>query len=268
MTAHVQAANRNEVTSPVFLLVRAMLLEAIRRREFYALLLLMGLFLIGAILVQVVGIENPATGTFVLNLGMTLAFGLGHIMALLTAIRAIPEEIENRTIYPLLAKPLTRLQFFVGKWVAATLAGVVTTFVLFLMGWVPVPKLESYDSVLLSQALVLQLVSLGMISALGLLFSLFLPKAVNLIILLILCFPGSKLVSMLKVRVGKLIGKELANWLFGYIPDFHLVNLVTAYTDGLPALTPTQFFLRVLYGVVIIATALTVGATLFVRRNM
>ncbi|MCX7964701.1 MAG: ABC transporter permease [Candidatus Sumerlaea chitinivorans] len=268
MTVHVHAGNREVETSPVLLLVRAMLLEAIRRREFYALLLLMGLFLIGAILVQVVGIENPATGTFVLNLGMTLAFGLGHVMALLTAIRALPDEIENRTIYPLLAKPITRLQLFVGKWLAATLAGAVTTFVLFLMGWVPVPKLETYDPVMLAQALMLQFVSLGMISALGLFFSLFLPKAVNLIVLLLLCFPGSKLVNMLTARMGRVIGRDTANWLFGYIPDFQLLNLVTAYTDGLPALSPTQFFLRLFYGAVIIATALTVGTTLFVRRNV
>ena len=109
--------------APVPFVVRACLLEAVRRREFYVLFLFMGLFVAGIVVASIVKVENAATATFLLNLGMTLAFGLAKLATLLAAARQVPDDTENGTIYPLLAKPLGRGEYLVGKAFGALLPG-------------------------------------------------------------------------------------------------------------------------------------------------
>ena len=78
------------------------------------------------------------------------------LLTLFLAARQIPDEIEHRTIYPLLARPLSRDVYILGKWVACTLVGLAVFAALFVLGWLPVPKMEPYSGALLGQVIALQ----------------------------------------------------------------------------------------------------------------
>jgi ABC-type transport system involved in multi-copper enzyme maturation permease subunit len=251
-----------------WLVARAVLLEGIRRREFYVLVLFMGLFLMGAIVVRIVKIENPATATFLLNLGLTLAFTFAKIITVLTAARQFPDEVEKHTLYPLLAKPLGRGEYLLGKWAASVITGLVTLIVLFLMAWLPVPRMEEYSDGTWAQMLLFEVLSLGMLGALAILFSLLMPKALNIVVLAILVLAGGRMIALLRSHFLGSAMHEMVQWITGYIPDFTRLDLLTRYTDGLPPLGPTDMMLRVVYAIAFTAFPLTLAVWLIQRRPL
>ena len=122
------------------ILVRGVLIELVRRKDIYVLLMLMGLWAIGVISVGMVGIENTATAAFLLNMGLMLVHLAAHTLTLLLAVRQIPDEIENRTLQPVLARPVDRSTFLLGKWAACTLCGLICAGIFFPLAWLPAPK--------------------------------------------------------------------------------------------------------------------------------
>ena len=129
--------NRSEVSflSASWLIGRGVGYELLRRKDFFVLLILMGLFLMGVWLTHLVGIDNKATATFLYNLGLMFAYACSHLMVLLVGFRQIPEEIERRTLHTLLAKPISRASVVMGKFGASVFCGWVTFLVLSVMIW-------------------------------------------------------------------------------------------------------------------------------------
>lgn len=105
------------------------LLEALRRKEIYAIVLVSSL-LIGAVM-TVDFFEIRGLTKFYREVAL-------HVMSIATALavivlaaRQLPREFESRTIYPLLAKPVSRWTFLFGKLMGVMLAGLFC-FVLFM----------------------------------------------------------------------------------------------------------------------------------------
>lgn len=253
---------------PVLLVARAVVLETVRRREFYVLAIFMGIFLAGALIAEIVGIENPATGTFILDLGLSLCVVFSQLVTLLTAARQIPDELEARTLHPLLAKPVSRGQCLMGKWLASVFVGVFALGVMLLMGWVPAPKMERYYDLTLLQALVLQVAAFCVIAALALLSSLFIPKMLNMVLLAIIVFKSSTIIGFLQARAAGTAMEDVVCWLTGYIPDFSHFNLVQAYTGGVEPVGIETFTLRLAYAAVLSTIYLAAAVWVFNRRTV
>jgi ABC-type transport system involved in multi-copper enzyme maturation permease subunit len=252
----------------ISLIGRGVYIELVRRKDFQVLFMLMSIFVAGVLAVRVVGIENAATATFLLNLGMTLASIPAHILTLLMAARAIPDEIENRTIYPLLAKPVRREAFVAGKWLAASAAGVTIYAALTLLAWLPVPKLESYAPALLGQAIALQACSLVALAAFAMMLSLLVPRGLAVAIAAGVLFLGDKAVPILvNSTAGHAFG-GVVRWLALYVPDFSKLNLITRYTDGIPALAVGEFAGLAVYAAILSAFFLAVSMVSLRRRML
>ncbi len=244
------------------LLGRAVWIELVRRQDLYLCLLLMVVFVLGMLMARIVGIDAPATGTFMLNMGLTLASALAHIVTLLLAARQFPDEIEHRTLYPLLARPVRRVDLVLGKWLPASLCGIGLYSLLVLVAWGSVPKLETYLPATLGQLVVLQWLSLLFVGALGLGLSLLLPRAPALLVAGACYFGGA--------TIRRLVGAEHSwlRWIGGYLPDFTLLDLTTRYTDGIGPLTWVGFGAAMGYGVVCTAFWIGLGMLCFERRRL
>lgn len=259
---------QNKAFDQIYLVGRKVFLETLRRKDLYVLLILAGIFVLGILVVTLVGVENDSTANFLLNLGMTLAWFFAHVLVLLGAVRQIPDEIENKTIYPLLAKPLKRSRFILGKWLALTLAGVIVLFVMLALGWGAPPKVFEYNNLLLLQVILLYIISLLMLAALALLFSLFLPKAVNSIVLAVIVFTGEKILRFVENRARGSVLNDVIQWISGYIPNFAMLNLTTRYTDGMGPVPVSEFVAVILMSGVYTFFALTLSIYVFRRRNL
>jgi ABC-type transport system involved in multi-copper enzyme maturation permease subunit len=250
------------------LIGRGVALELLRRKDAYVLMLMMSVFLVGTTAVRIVGVEAPAAGTFLLNLGMTLAYYAAHLLTLLMSVRQMPDEIEHRTVYPLLAKPLDRTVLVVGKWMACAACGTAILAVLMLLGWLPAPRMESYHGGVCLQALLLLPVSLAMLSALGVCLSLMLPRGLAAVVAVGLFFGSHAVIGLAARAADAHPVAAVAAWCAHYLPDFTKLNLITRYTDGIGPLEPAAFGGLLLYGALCTALYLAVAAVLFRRRPL
>jgi ABC-type transport system involved in multi-copper enzyme maturation permease subunit len=171
--------------------------ELYRRKDFYVL------FVLTALITLVMGALNFFNDDLVVRYLKEVCLLLIWISALVIAItttaRQIPSERENRTIFPLLAKPLTRGHLVTGKflgcWVATGLALVV--FYLFF-GLISYSREHVWPLVSYGQALWLHWVMLGVVIAMALCGS------------VIFAAPSSNTTILLVVVVGiLLIGRYL-----------------------------------------------------------
>jgi Cu-processing system permease protein len=144
--------------------------ELYRRKDFYVLFVLTALI---TLLMGSVNLFNDDKITrYLKDLVLLLIWISALVIAVGTAARQLPAERENRTIFPLLAKPVSRWQIILGKfagcWFACGLALLV--FYLFF-GIVSGAKEQHWPLRVFFQGMWLQWVMLGIVVSLVLLGS-------------------------------------------------------------------------------------------------
>lgn len=99
--------------SAIRILAKSVLVEAVRRKEIYVIILLC-CALIGVVMtLDFFGLDGLVK--FYRQVALQL-MGISTALAVvLLATRQLPREFEFRTIYPLLARPIGRLTFLLGK---------------------------------------------------------------------------------------------------------------------------------------------------------
>ncbi len=242
--------------SAIKAIARGALIEVSRRRDpaVAALFLLALAALLGT--ARLVGVEHESAAAFLLNLALTLVIGLAHLITLLMAARQFPDELENRTLYPLLARPVARRDVVLGKWVAAFGAGAGlfagATLVVLLLA----PPVAGCDPSTLFQLFWLQFPALATTAAVAILLSLLLPRAPAVLVTAAIVF-GT---GLLRRFVGD-------NWML-LIPEPGRINLAVRYTDGIAPLTGTSLIALTLAGILWTALALAAAAAAFQRRHL
>ena len=98
--------------------------ELYRRKDFYVLFTVTVLICIVMAAVNIY--NNPDIIRYVKAICLLLIWVSSLVIAITTTARQIPAEREQRTLLPLLAKPLSRSQLILGKflgcWIACGLA--------------------------------------------------------------------------------------------------------------------------------------------------
>src|SRR5205809_4921911 len=171
--------------------------ELYRRKDFYVLFVLTALITLIMGSVNVFNEENIAR--YLKEICLFLIWSASLVITITTTARQIPAERENRTLFPLLAKPVTRHQVLTGKffgcWLASGLALVL--FYLFF-GIVAGTKEHQWPVVNFFQAITLHWFMLGVVCAMTLLGS------------IVFAAPSSNNTITLVVTVGiLLIGRHL-----------------------------------------------------------
>ncbi len=100
--------------------------EAVRDRVLYNLIAFALLLSGAAILVGQISIEIEKL--VVINLGLTAVSLFGVVIAIFIGIGLVSKEIEKRTLYTVLSRPVRRWEFIVGKFLGLAGTLVVNTF--------------------------------------------------------------------------------------------------------------------------------------------
>ena len=145
--------------------------ELYRRKDFYVLFIVT--ILICLIMASVNVFNDSHVVRYLKELALLLIWISSLIIAITTTARQIPAEKEQRTLLPLLAKPLTRTQLLVGKflgcWIACGLA--LLCFYLFF-GALAASREHAWPLLHYFQAALLHWIALGVVIAMSLLGSL------------------------------------------------------------------------------------------------
>jgi ABC-type transport system involved in multi-copper enzyme maturation permease subunit len=240
------------------LIVQATLLEALRRKDAWVLGILMGAFAMVAGSARLTGSTDPTAATFMLNLGLSLSVLFSHLLTVLLAGRQLPDEIENRTLYPLLARPISRRELLLGKWLASGLAGLFSLVAFVLLTWIVTPPAASMSGGMGLQFMLALPFSLFWASAMAILLSLWLPRASALSAALVLVFLGQRVSTWLADM------PILAN----LFPRVGALNLATRFTDGAPPLAGTEYLALLAYAGLWILICLMLADAHFSRRSL
>lgn len=104
----------------MWLIANSVLIEAVRRREIYVIVLVSCL-LIGAVMsLDFFGLQELTK--FYREIALKTMSIATALTVVVLASRQLPREFETRTIYPLLAKPVSRTAFLLGKLLGVLLA--------------------------------------------------------------------------------------------------------------------------------------------------
>ncbi len=244
--------------------------EAVRDRVLYNLVFFALLMMGAAILVgQIsIGIEESV----IISLGLTAISVVGLFIAMFIGVGLVSKEMDKRTLYALLAKPVERWEFLLGKFCGLVMTLAVNTAAmaagLYLALWSVKHTLEKSDSWVLV-AVYLILLKLAVIVALALLFSCFTTPFLAILftagIYMAGVFAGDlRTMQAVNISAGAMTLMRGISYLLPNFENFNVMGAV-AHGRGVPgALVGQATLYAVCYGTVVLAGA----AAVFSRRNL
>jgi len=151
----------------VWAIAMVVLLEMIRRKDFYVLFVLTAL--ITLVMGSVTFFNDDKIVRYLKEICLVLIWLSSLVIAITSAARQIPGEREARTIFPLLAKPVTRAQVVLGKFLGCWLAcGLALVMFYLFFGAVAASREHAWPVPNYFQAAMLHWAALGVIIALTL----------------------------------------------------------------------------------------------------
>lgn len=147
-------------------LARGVVLDALRRKDLWVIAIVGVLILSGSSALGIFGVDGLEV--FIKDLAVTVVGLFSTIAAVLTACRVLPDEIRNRTLYPLLARPISRMDLLVGKFAGAVVVSWIGFLLLAALTGIAIFFLRvSFEPVML-QYLLAKMMGLAVICAIGL----------------------------------------------------------------------------------------------------
>ena len=244
--------------------------EAVRDRVLYSLVFFGLLMMAAAVAVgQVsIGIEQ----TVIVSLGLSAISVIGVLISVFIGVALVSKEMDKRTVYALLAKPVRRWEFLLGKFGGLVLTLAVNTAamalgLLLVMLYVK-HSLERSDAVVLV-AVYFILLKLALIVALALLFSCFTTPLLAILFTVGLYIVGLYVQELrdLPVEVMSPAMAAFTKWLSHLLPNFENFNVMAMAAHG-RAVPGALILQNTLYAVVYCTIVLTAAAVVFSRRNL
>jgi ABC-type transport system involved in multi-copper enzyme maturation permease subunit len=244
--------------------------EAVRDRVLYNLLFFALVMMAASIIAgQIsIGIEQ----TVITTLGLSAISLIGLLIAIFIGVGLVSKEMDKRTLYALLAKPVRRWEFLLGKFGGLILTLAANTAAmgagLFLALIYVKPALERGDATVLVAVYFIWL-KLALVVALALLFSCFTTP-----LLAILFTAGIYIVGLyvqelrdLPVAVMSPAMTTFTKTLSYLLPNFENFNIMAQAAHSRPV--PGSFIVQnTLYAAVYCAIVLTGAVLVFSRRNL
>jgi Cu-processing system permease protein len=251
----------------VFAIATNVFREVIRDRVLY-LLVLFGLLMTGTsrLLPEV---SSVASDKILVDLGLAAIAVLGVVVAVFVGTGLINKEIEKRTVLVLLAKPMGRGEFIVGKHlglsaVLAVLVGGmgVMFFVFMALNHITVPM------VTIVGALGFEFLQLVLLTAIALTFGVAMSSLLATLLSLGLYLIGN--LSPDLVKLAKLTQNEglqqMIHSLYLVLPDFSRLNFRNEAVYGLLPPAP-ELLTSGLYALFYTSLCLGLATLLFARRE-
>jgi ABC-type transport system involved in multi-copper enzyme maturation permease subunit len=253
--------------------------ESVRDKVLYNLVLFAVVLIVASYMIGQLTAGQDVKIIKDLGLAATSVFGL--FIAVFIGIGLVSKEVERRSIYALLAKPIHRYQLVLGKYFGLTLTLAVNVAVmaaalyavLAYMSWgVSENVARTWDAPAVDPALLkavaLMLVELMLVTAIALFFSTFstpmLSAAFTFAVFIVGHF-SSDLRNFQDV-VDSPVAARLARGLYWVLPNLAQFDVKTAVVHGQPV--PLGYLaVTIAYGACYIAMLLVISMFVFSRRD-
>jgi ABC-type transport system involved in multi-copper enzyme maturation permease subunit len=239
--------------------------ETVRERVLYSLVFFAIIMTLSGLLLGQLSIRQDEK--IIKDVGLAAMEIFGALIAVFIGIGLVSKEIERKSLYPLLAKPLSRDELYLGKFaglgftllvnVAAMSAGLFLTLLL--------TRGEADPGLL--KAIVPIYFSLLLVVAIALLFSTVTSTALAAVCTVSLLVAGrfSDVVRNMK-QVAPGVPDAVVDTLYFALPNFRNFDLKDKVTYGDPVAWATVGWVS-LYSLAYVAALLAIGVACFRRRE-
>jgi ABC-type transport system involved in multi-copper enzyme maturation permease subunit len=243
--------------------------EAVRDRVLYNLVVFALLMSGTAVLVGQISIDIERL--VVVNLGLTTISLFGVVIAIFVGIGLVSKEIEKRTLYTVLTRPVRRWEFIVGKFLGLAATLTVNTFFMTLGVFASLlyvsHRFQRSDAWVLV-ALYFIVLQFLIITALALFFSSFSSPLLSAVFAFSLFVIGS-FAEDLRGFAGMANGvsRWLATGAAYLIPNLSALNVVSSVAHEQPV-SGQLILLNTAYALVYVGMALSAAVLIFEHRDL
>jgi ABC-type transport system involved in multi-copper enzyme maturation permease subunit len=244
--------------------------EAVRDRVLYNLMFFALAMIAASILVgQVsIGIEEMV----IVSLGLSAISVIGLLIAMFIGVGLVSKEMDKRTLYALLAKPVRRWEFLLGKFGGLVLTLTVNTVAMTAGLFLALKLVKTSAGPLEGSVLVAVyfiVLKLALVVALALLFSCFTTPLLSILYTAGLYIAGLFVTEMRTYQSETMSRalQSLLRWLSYLLPNFENFDVMAAAAHGraIPGVLIAQ---NTAYAALYCAIVLTVAAAIFTKRNL
>ena len=256
--------------SRILIVARNTFREAVRDRVLYNLVFFALLMIASAVIVGQISMDIETV--VMVSLGLSAISLIGLLIAVFTGVGLVSKEIDKRTLHAVLAKPLSRWEFLLGKFAGLVLTLTVNTAAmgagLFLAMLFVKHSIVRGDAVVLV-AVYFILLKLALVVALAMLFSCFTSP------LLAILFTGGIYVAGLFVAQLRNLQttqmtpqmQKLFSILSFLLPNFENYDVMGAAAHG-RSIPASLVMHNTLYTALYCAIVLSVAAVIFSRKDL
>jgi ABC-type transport system involved in multi-copper enzyme maturation permease subunit len=243
--------------------------EAVRDRVLYNLIAFAVLLSGAAILVGQISIDIERL--VVVNLGLTAVSLFGVVIAIFIGIGLVSKEIEKRTLYTVLSRPVRRWEFIVGKFFGLAGTLVVNAFFMAIGVFAALlyvsHRFHAADGWVLV-ALYFIVLQFFIITALALLFSSFSSPLMAAVFAFAMFVIGSFAEDL---RGFAALTHGLTRWLATgaayLVPNFSALNVISSVAHEQPV-AGQLILVNTAYAIVYSTMAICAAVLIFERRNL
>jgi Cu-processing system permease protein len=243
--------------------------ESVRERVLYNLILFAFLMIGAAILLGSisVGVER----IILVNLGLEAISVFGLLIAIFIGIGLVSKEIDRRTIYNILSKPVSRAEFILGKYAGLLLTLLVNTAIMtvgfFIALAIQSKGLELADFSLLT-AIYFILLQLAIVVGIALFFSCISTSILSAVFTFCIFVIGNFLgdIRGFGRESGSPVLEKITALIYYILPNFNDFNVIdqVAHRVSIPGLLVTA---NTSYALLYIAVLLSGAVLIFEERE-
>ena len=243
--------------------------ESIRDRVLYNLILFVLILVAASALVSDLSLDMETQFTATLGLSAMLVFGA--LIAIFIGVGLVYKEIDKRTIYSLLSKPVQRHEFIIGKYAGLCLTLLVNTAVMVLatelaLLYVNGSFVRIHSAVLAASILVY--LELAVLVAVALMFSSFSTPMLAALFSFAVYVIGnfSKDLLQMAALANSAVSRVVLTTLYYLLPNFSNFGFITEASHS--QVVPIRMALwATIYAVVYIGILLSAAVLIFQKRN-
>ena len=241
--------------------------EAIRHKVLFLLVAFAFLTIACAKLIQPLALGEHPKITRDLGLSAITLFGL--LIAIFVGTRLVYEEMEKRTLYLILPKPVKRWEFLLGKYLGLLLVITISILLIFLTFYAYLFLEEKRLDLNLLIALPFIWMELSLVTAIALLFSTFTTPIASGIFTFLLFFAGhlSRDIKVIGEMTKAPLVKGIAQALYYILPNLSNFNVKGEVVHQVP-IPISQMVYAMAYGLLYISLLLLLSILIFEKKDL
>jgi len=254
---------------PLYLIAKTIFTEALRRKEIYSIVLLTVILLGWGASFRFFDISG--LHKFYQEIALKVMSISTMITVIVLASRQLPREFESRTIYTVLAKPISRTAFLFGKFIGVVSAGCFC-FGLFMVVFLASNLIMHFPLQwkTFSQYVYLQFLVIVLVASLAFALSLLCNQDAAITITSLIFLLGQVFTSTITIIYDYVspVGQAVLKFINYAVPQVSLYDLSAKVVHAWPPISIRVIFMLTCYTAVFTAAYLSVSFMLFRRRSL